>query len=132
MQGFFQPCYITKSSLYVLLLHRIWLYMQPHTWVEPQVLNLKSTVFGGFLEGILKLNLTKPSKMIIKNNLRYYSHLFSQHCFNDKKKQSTSRKKTKNVPLRLELMPFERPIVVWCSNHWATKATEVNGPNSTI
>ena len=77
---------------------------------------------------------TKPSKTIIKNNLRdlrYYSHLFSQHCFNNKK-QCTSRKKTKNAQPRLEPAPFERPIVVWCSNHWATKATECKGSNSTI
>ena len=56
----------------------------------------------------------KPSKTIIKNNLRdlrYYSHLFSQHCFNNKK-QCTSRKKTKNAQPRLEPAPFERPIVV--------------------
>ena len=32
------------------------------------------------------------------------------------------KKKTKNAQPRLKLAPFERPIVVWCSNHWATKA----------
>ena len=58
--------------------------------------------------------MDKPSKTIIENNLRYlryYSHLFSQHCFNNKK-QCTSRKKTKNAQPRLEPAPFERPIVV--------------------
>ena len=69
----------------------------------------------GLIEVCIYLNVVyKPSKTIIKNNLRdlrYYSHLFSQHCFNNKK-QCTSRKKTKNAQPRLEPAPFERPIVV--------------------
>ena len=42
------------------------------------------------------------------------------------------KKKTKNAQPRLELAPFERPIVVWCPNHWSTKATECSSPNLTI
>ena len=56
----------------------------------------------------------KASKMIIENNkrdLQYYSHLFSQHCCNYKQ-EWLKTKKSKNAQPRLELAPFERPIVV--------------------
>ena len=64
--------------------------------------------------------MIKASKMIIENNkrdLQYYSHLFSQHCCNYKQewlktKKSKKSKKSKNAQPRLELAPFERPIVV--------------------
>ena len=59
----------------------------------------------------------KPSKMIIENNkrdLQYYSHLFSQHYCNYKQEwlKTKKSKKSKNAQPRLELAPFERPIVV--------------------
>ena len=71
---------------------------------------------SGYL-GITNGVLSKLSKMIIENNkrdLQYYSHLFSQHCCNYKQEwlKTKKSKKSKNAQPRLELAPFERPIVV--------------------
>ena len=61
---------------------------------------------------IISWVIIKPSKTIFENNLRYlryYSHLFSQHCFNNKK-QCTSRKKNQKCAAKA------RTRAVWASH----------------
>ena len=59
--------------------------------------------FFMILWGFYHNMITKPSKTIIENNLRYYSHLFSQHCFNNKK-QCTLVIKKRNSTEKFKLL----------------------------